>query len=47
MEGGVELQGPAVGGESLIPPWARGQAKTEGLPAFPGTQIAMILPEVI
>ena len=32
---------------SLIPPWARGRAKAEGLPAFPGTQIAMILPEVI
>ncbi|MEE9518740.1 MAG: hypothetical protein V3V93_00610, partial [bacterium] len=32
---------------SLIPPWARGRAKSEGLPAFPGTQIAMILPEVL
>lgn len=32
---------------SLVPPWARGRAKAEGLHAFPGTQIAMVLPEVL
>lgn len=32
---------------SLVPPWARGVAKAEGLPYFPGTQLAMVLPEVL
>ena len=32
---------------SLVPPWARGRAKAEGLPHLPGTQIAMVLPEVL
>lgn len=32
---------------SLVPPWARGRAKADGLPPFPGTQIAMVLPEIV
>ena len=30
----------------LIPPWSRGRPRAEGLAPFPGTQIAVVLPEV-
>jgi hypothetical protein len=31
----------------LVPTWARGKSKAQGLPLLPGTQIAMVLPEVM